>query len=150
VKSSLKRAIDLDPDLPEAHAMLSAMFFSVDDMPGMEAEARRALELNPSLPDPYAMLSELAALRGDPAEMVRESETILTGPLNSSLRPLENQRRQPSSETLNEDPAPFQEIDEQDEHKEYRNRFKKRVRLLHSFSHCTSLILRRKKRVRSA
>ena len=41
----------------------------------MEAEARRALELNPSLPDPYAMLSELAALKGDPAEMVRQSET---------------------------------------------------------------------------
>jgi len=75
VKSSLKRAIDLDPDLPEAHAMLSAMFFSVDDMPGMEVEARRALELNPSLPDPYAMLSELAALKGDPGEMVRQSET---------------------------------------------------------------------------
>ena len=75
VKSSLERAIDLDPDLPEAHAVLSAKFFSVDDMPGMEAEARRALELNPSLPDPHAMLSELAALKGDPAEMVRQSET---------------------------------------------------------------------------
>ena len=41
----------------------------------MEAEARRALELNPSLPDPYAMLSELAALNGDPGEMVRQIET---------------------------------------------------------------------------
>ena len=75
VKSSLKRAIDLDTDLPEAHAVLSAMFFSLDDNPQMEVEARRALELNPSLPDPYAMLSELAAIKGDTGEMVRQSET---------------------------------------------------------------------------
>jgi tetratricopeptide (TPR) repeat protein len=75
VKSSLKRAIELDPDLPEAHAVLSAMFFSVDDMPNMEVKARRALELNPSLPDPYAMLSELAALKRDPGEMIRQIET---------------------------------------------------------------------------
>ena len=74
VKSSLERAIDLDPNLPEAHASLSEMFFNVDDLPGMEAEARKALGLNPSLPEPYAMLSELAALKGDPGEMVRQSE----------------------------------------------------------------------------
>ena len=74
-KTSLDRAISLDPDLPEAHASLSEMFFNMDDMPGMEAEARRALELNPSLPEPYSMLSELAALKGDPGEMVRQSET---------------------------------------------------------------------------
>ena len=75
VKSSLKCAINLDPNLPEAHAVLSAMFFGMDDMPGMEAEARKALELNPSLPEPYAQLSELAAIKGDPGEMVRQSET---------------------------------------------------------------------------
>ena len=51
------------------------MFFNEDDMPGMEAEARRALELNPSLPEPYSMLSELAAMNGDPGEMVRQNET---------------------------------------------------------------------------
>jgi len=75
VKSSLDRAINLDPDLPEAHAALSAMFFAEDDMPAMEAEARRALELNPSLPETYVMLSELAAIKGDPAEMVAQIET---------------------------------------------------------------------------
>jgi adenylate cyclase len=75
VKSSLERAIDLDPNLPEAHASLSEMFFNVDDLPGMEAEARRALELNPSLPEPYSMLYELSALNGDTGEMVRQSET---------------------------------------------------------------------------
>ena len=74
VKSSLERAIDLDPNLPGAHASLSEMFFNEDDMPGMETEARRALDLNPSLPEPYSMLSELAALKGDPGEMVRQNE----------------------------------------------------------------------------
>jgi adenylate cyclase len=75
VKRSLEHAIDLDPSLPEAHASLALMLFNVDDMPGMDAETRRALELNPSLPEPYSMLSELAAVRGDPAEMVRQIET---------------------------------------------------------------------------
>ena len=75
VKTSLERAINLDPNLPEAHASLSEMFFNEDDMPGMETEARRALDLNPSLPEPYSMLSELAALKGDPGEMVRQIET---------------------------------------------------------------------------
>ena len=74
-KTSLDRAISLDPDLPEAHASLSEMFLNVDDLPGMETEARRALDLNPSLPEPHSMLSELAALNGDPGEMVRQNET---------------------------------------------------------------------------
>jgi TolB-like protein len=74
VKSSLQHAIRLDPDLPEAHAALSEMFFNMDKVPESETEARRALELNPSLPDPYSMLSELAALKGDATEMVRQNE----------------------------------------------------------------------------
>jgi len=75
MKTSLERALDLDPDLPEAHATLSMMLFNEDDTLGSEAEARRALELNPSLPDPYATLFELAATNGDSEEMVRQIET---------------------------------------------------------------------------
>ena len=74
VKASLARAIDLDPNLPEAHATLSEMFFNEDDMPSMEAEAKRALELNPSLPDPCDVLGELAAIKGDLEGMVRQIE----------------------------------------------------------------------------
>jgi adenylate cyclase len=74
VKTSLERAIELDPNLPEAHASLCGMYFNEDDSVSAEAEARRALELNPSLPDPHNMLSELAALRGDREEMVRHME----------------------------------------------------------------------------
>ena len=71
----LKRAINLDPNLPEAHASLSHLHWSEDDVPGAEAEARRALELNPSLPDAHRTMWELAALRGDREEMVRQMET---------------------------------------------------------------------------
>ena len=74
-KGSLERAINLDPDLPEAHASLSGLLFDQDDMPGAEAEARRALELNPSLPDAHRTMWELAALRGDREEMVKQMET---------------------------------------------------------------------------
>jgi TolB-like protein len=75
MKTSLERAITLDPNLPEAHASLSAMLFGQDDMMGAEAEARRALELNRSLPDTYWMLFELAAVKGDSEEMARHMGT---------------------------------------------------------------------------
>ena len=74
-KGSLEHAINLDPDLPEAHASLSGLFFDQDDVPGAEAEARRALELNPSLPDAHRTMWELAALREDREEMVKQMET---------------------------------------------------------------------------
>jgi TolB-like protein/Flp pilus assembly protein TadD len=74
-KTSLERAITLDPNLPDAHASLSGLLFDLDDMPEAEAEARRALELNPSLPDLYRTMWELAALKGDQGEMVKQMET---------------------------------------------------------------------------
>jgi adenylate cyclase len=71
----LERALNLDPNLAEAHAVLSGLLFDEDDALGSETEARRALELNPSLPDPYHILFELAGLKGDTVEMVRQIET---------------------------------------------------------------------------
>ena len=75
VKSLLKRAIELDPNLPEAHAALANMFFTEDNVLGSETEARMALELDPSLPATHAILSELAGIKGDAEEMVRQIET---------------------------------------------------------------------------
>jgi TolB-like protein/Tfp pilus assembly protein PilF len=75
VRSLLARGIDLDPNLPEAHASFAEMFYNMDEVQNSEAEARRALELNPSLPDPYHMLSEFAALKGDPETMVNQIDT---------------------------------------------------------------------------
>jgi TolB-like protein/Tfp pilus assembly protein PilF len=74
VRRLLGRALNLDPNLPEAHSALSNVLFNEDDVVGSEAEARRALELNPNLPDPYWNLSELAAVKGDPEGMVRQIE----------------------------------------------------------------------------
>jgi len=75
VKASLRRALELDPDLPEAHSSLSILRFNEDDNIGAEAEARRAIELNPSLPEPYWQLYELAATKGEPEEAIRLIET---------------------------------------------------------------------------
>ena len=75
VKDSLKRALELDPDLADAHASLAVLHLNEDDLPGTEAEAKRALELNPSLPEAYRQLHEVAAVKGDPEEMVRDIET---------------------------------------------------------------------------
>jgi TolB-like protein len=74
VKASLKRALELDPDLAEAHASLALLDFFEDDVPGTEAEARRALELNPSLPEAYSTLFEVASIKGESEEMVRDIE----------------------------------------------------------------------------
>ena len=74
-KAPLDRALALDPDLPEVHSCLSGLFFDTDDAPGAETEARKALELNPSLTEPYRCLFELAAIREDQEEMVKQIET---------------------------------------------------------------------------
>ena len=50
------------------------VFFNEDNVIGSEAEVKRALELNPSLPDPCWLMFELAAIKGDPGEMVRQIE----------------------------------------------------------------------------
>jgi adenylate cyclase len=74
VRASLSRALELDPGLAEAHSVMSELLNNEDDLPGAEAEARRALELNPSLPEPYRTLFEIAAMKGEPDEMVRSTE----------------------------------------------------------------------------
>jgi TolB-like protein/Tfp pilus assembly protein PilF len=75
VRRLLESALNLDPNLPEAHASLAVMLFNEDDVVGSEAEARKALELNPSLPDAYWMLYELAAFKEGREEMVRQIES---------------------------------------------------------------------------
>jgi tetratricopeptide (TPR) repeat protein len=74
-KIPLKRALDCDPNLAEAHATLSLMLFNEDDLLGAEDEARRAIELNPSLPEAYNSLSNVTASKGEADETVRLIET---------------------------------------------------------------------------
>jgi len=75
VKASLKRALELEPDLAEAHASLALLHYNEDDLPDTEAESRRALELNPSLPEAYQQLYEIAGIKGETEEMVKNIET---------------------------------------------------------------------------
>ena len=47
-RAAVERALELDPDLPEAHAALGLVRFNFEwDWAGAEAEFRRAIELNP-------------------------------------------------------------------------------------------------------
>jgi adenylate cyclase len=75
VRDSLKHALELEPDLAEAHSSLAELRLNEDDLAGAEAEARRAAELCPSLPEPYRMLSEIAGIKGKVDDMVRFVET---------------------------------------------------------------------------
>lgn len=70
-KVPLNKALELDPDLAEAHAGLSLLMFNGDDIIGAETEARRAIELNPSLPEAYDSLSNAVGLKGEADEQVR-------------------------------------------------------------------------------
>jgi len=74
-KVPLKRALDLDPGLSEAHAFLSLLLFNEDDIAGAELEARRAIELNPSLPDAYDALCNVQGIWDDVDEVGKLVET---------------------------------------------------------------------------
>ena len=82
-RDAAERAVQLDPDLPEAHlgiAMYKAYYEW--DFVGAEAAFLRALELNPSLVDAhfhYAWLLEL---------LLRDDEAIRHGEITRELNPL--------------------------------------------------------------
>jgi adenylate cyclase len=71
----VRKALQLDAELAEAHAILAEINFAIDDMSGSESEVRRAIELNPSLPEAYWILSSVAFLKGDVGEGIKASET---------------------------------------------------------------------------
>jgi len=69
-----KRAVQLDPELAEAHAILATVAFSEDDVRGGEASAKRAIDLNPSLSEAHYVLSNLYFLKGEREEGIRAAE----------------------------------------------------------------------------
>jgi TolB-like protein/Tfp pilus assembly protein PilF len=65
------RALELDPDLAEAHAALAAAaFYGYQDVETAERELRLALELNPSLAQAYNWMGEVLLARGRAEEAV--------------------------------------------------------------------------------
>jgi TolB-like protein/Tfp pilus assembly protein PilF len=65
------RALELDPDLPEAHAALAgAHFWGAWDVEASERVLRRALELNPSLAQAHNWLGDVLNAHGNAEEAV--------------------------------------------------------------------------------
>jgi adenylate cyclase len=74
-KAAAERALSINPDLAEAHAILAELAFMADDpIEVQEKEARKALELNPNLADAHDILGQIAGIRGDLASYVRHIE----------------------------------------------------------------------------
>ena len=63
-REELRKALELDDSLAEAHSVLAGLLLGDDDLYGAEREAKRAIELNPSLSDPYRWLAQIAAGKG--------------------------------------------------------------------------------------
>ncbi len=72
---SVKKALRLDPELAEAHAILAQVDFQEDDVLGCEVEAKRALEFNPSLAEAYFVLSNVGLLKQDVDVGIKSAET---------------------------------------------------------------------------
>jgi adenylate cyclase len=73
-EADLRIALRLDPDLAEAHAVLSQVHFNMDEFAAAEAEAGKAVELNPSLSDAYYELGHLEWIRGHLGEATKTYE----------------------------------------------------------------------------
>jgi len=74
-KEAVMKALEVDPDLPEAHSRLGELQFMGDEnLSSRGAEFRKALALNPNLAEAHRMLASLAATIGDTDEMVRSFE----------------------------------------------------------------------------
>ena len=72
---SVMKALHLDPDLAEAHAILAYIGFLEDNVRQGEEEAKRAIKLNPSLADAYWALANVAFLKQDTIEGMTALET---------------------------------------------------------------------------
>ena len=74
-KTASLKAVELDKDLPEAHASLAYVLAYQDwDWNGAELAYRRALALQPSNADVHHALSRLLAARGRMPEAIAEAE----------------------------------------------------------------------------
>ncbi len=70
----VRRALELNPRLAEAHSMLAPLHLARDELAAAKAEAAAAMQLNPSLSEPYRWLAQVSGGEGDPEEMVRLAE----------------------------------------------------------------------------
>ncbi len=75
--AALAKALEISPNLPEAHAQACLFAWFDDNFAKAEAEARKAIELNPNLADAYQNLALLVSSMGDLKESIRLLEKAM-------------------------------------------------------------------------
>ena len=70
-KAPLNKALELDPNLAEAHAAMALVALNEDRLAVTEAESRRAIELNSSITEAYWMLANVAMTKLETGEVIR-------------------------------------------------------------------------------
>lgn len=77
-KEAARRALELDPDLAEAHAAMAMVQFNYEwDWPAAERSFLRAIELNPSFADAYSAYSRFLSASGRHEESVEQARRAL-------------------------------------------------------------------------
>ena len=77
-KEAAQRALQLNPKLAEAHAVLGNVAMSYDwDLATAERELRRAIELAPNDPTPHEWYCHLLIVEGHPSEALAEAHRAL-------------------------------------------------------------------------
>lgn len=69
-----RKALQLDPNLAEAHALASFLGWADDDHDLSEKEAKKALELNPNLSEVHVSLSRVMMSKGYPQSAIKALE----------------------------------------------------------------------------
>ena len=85
MRLACRRALEIDPNLAEAHALASFLGWADDDFPLAQHEAKKALELNPNLAEVHFNLSRVQMTLGYPQSSLKALETAY------SLDPLSGQ-----------------------------------------------------------
>jgi TolB-like protein/Flp pilus assembly protein TadD len=74
-RAAVAKAIEINPDLAEAHSRLANIMFMADEsLDRRQAELRKALELNPNLAEAEQMQAQECGVAGDTAGMIAAAE----------------------------------------------------------------------------
>jgi eukaryotic-like serine/threonine-protein kinase len=75
--AAANHALEIDPDLAEAHAALGWAEFSGSDMGAAKRAFERALELNPSSSEAHRLYAYFVASQDEPEEAMRQARTAV-------------------------------------------------------------------------
>jgi len=73
-RAAALRAVELDPNLAEAHYSLAFVMFAADEDKDCMTELKKAIELNPNLAEGHLLLADESSVLGDTQEMIRSAE----------------------------------------------------------------------------